>query len=110
VEAYSETQRLELAPYKVKVLVVIAGGVKTPIHETTPRPALREGALWSPTEDENLHKIDNGRSATFPPPEDFAEGVISDALGGKTGRTYRGKYSSTMNYVQGIMPNWLLVR
>ena len=109
MELYSETLRLELLPFDVKVLLVVAGGVKTVIGSNTPRPALQEGSLYRITEAEKNREFDTGNENSFLTADVFAERVVSDAVRGKTGRTWRGKFSTVMEYFVSLMPRWALV-
>ena len=112
----SETLRFELAPFGVRVVTCIAGGVKT--------------RVWA-----NFAEGDEGRAADLPPssryeaaaadiarlasgadglpssesPEVFAANLVNDVLAGATGKVYRGSEAGLTKWLLPIVPTWAMV-
>ncbi|RJE18899.1 hypothetical protein PHISCL_08766 [Aspergillus sclerotialis] len=87
--AYSETLKLEMSPFEVKVISLVAGAVDTTImsHGDLKLP---ENSLYKRAQKEIR---DRGNGLGVPsktPPVDFAKQVVKDILGGTNGPIWRG--------------------
>jgi len=107
----SETLRIELSPFGVKVLTVMVGSISTKFHENNPPFHLPVESLYRPIE----HAIVDSDSGKHSPegPEGmnvnvFAEHLVADVLGGKTGQIWRGKMASMTRWVSTWVPWGLL--
>ena len=84
LHAYSDTLRVELAPFSVNVMVVVTGGVKSNIART--HRELPDGSLYHPIEPEyqrrQLHSQEGAMEGTI-----YAEGVVGAALMKKPARS-----------------------
>ncbi|KAF7970420.1 hypothetical protein HWV62_24159 [Athelia sp. TMB] len=76
LHSFSDTLRVELAPFNVKVTSVIAGGVDTNISKPSSLPP---ASLYRPLEAIYQAKRVNTTGATMAP-RTFAKSVVSDAL------------------------------
>ena len=102
LHVYSDTLRIELAPFDVKVLVVVTGGVKSNIART--HRELPEGSLYHPLEVEyrrrQLHSQEAAMETTS-----YAEGVVEAALKAKPTRTlWRGNQAWNVWLLLTLMP------
>ncbi|KZP11235.1 NAD-P-binding protein [Athelia psychrophila] len=79
LHSYSDTLRVELAPFNVKVTSIIAGGVQTNIdmHSATSIPA---GSRYRPMEDIYQAKAAATRNTVMTDPRAFAKTVVDEAL------------------------------
>ena len=105
----SETLRLEMTPFDVKVVAIITGGVQTNIMANGPEPVLPSSSRYTFAE-KNIYARaageDVGSKTTS---EDYAERVVSDVLDGANGKIWRGKLASTVRYLSAF-PVSLYVR
>lgn len=109
VHSLDDTLRMEFKPLNVKVLTVIAGTVETNINTNSPRTELPSTSLYLPTE-EYLNKMHDGQAhPSRMKPHVFAEQVVSDVLGGMTGKTWRGAYVTTSRWLGPVLPNFVKV-
>ena len=102
LHAYSDTLRLELAPFDVNVMVVVTGGVKSNIART--HRELPEGSLYHPLNEEyqrrQLHSQEGAMEGTV-----YAKGVIKAALGTKPSRyLWRGHQAWNIWLLLRLMP------
>jgi 1-acylglycerone phosphate reductase len=73
LHAYSETLRVELAPFGVAVAVVVTGGVRTNIARTT--RALPEDSLFLPVEDSFVRRLRDSQVGAMDA-EEYARRVV----------------------------------
>ena len=102
LHAYSDTLRIELAPFGVNVMVVVTGGVKSNIART--HRELPEGSLYLPLNADyqrrQLHSQEDAMEGTV-----YAEGVVKAALGTKPTRSlWRGHQASNVWLLLTLMP------
>lgn len=102
LHAYSDTLRLELAPFDVNVMVVVTGGVKSNIART--HRELPEGSLYHPLNEEyqrrQLHSQEGAMEGTV-----YAKGVVEAALGTKPSRyLWRGHQAWNVWLLLRLMP------
>jgi len=77
LHAYSQTLRLELEPFDVRVLVVVTGGVKSRIARN--KRLLPEGSLYVEIEGDFQRRVVHSQDGAMPT-EVYARGVVSEAL------------------------------
>ena len=108
VDAYSDTLRLELSPFDVRVVTVVAAAVETNMnnpHASAPTTLPAEDSLFRPAE-KHIAK------ATIPsrmPVDKFAEKVVADVVGGANGRVWRGAFASRVWAIMTFCPRAVLV-
>ena len=108
-EIFSETLRLEMKTFGVKVLSVVTGGVETNVAANSAKFEPREGSFYVAT-DKELTRQSEGKTG-FPgmPAPIFADKIVADVLRGATGRVWRGKMASIVWFMTVWFPEWLLV-
>jgi 1-acylglycerone phosphate reductase len=77
LHAYSQTLRLELEPYDVRVLVVITGGVKSKIARTD--RVLPDNSLYLEIKGGFERRVKHSQERAMAT-EDYARGVVREAL------------------------------
>ncbi|KAL9073872.1 MAG: hypothetical protein Q9161_002704 [Pseudevernia consocians] len=102
LHAYSDTLRIELAPFDVNVMVVVTGGVKSNITRT--HRELPEDSLYRPLNADyqrrQLHSQEGAMEGTV-----YAEGVVRAALGIKPARSlWRGNQAWNVWLLLTLMP------
>ena len=102
LHAYSDTLRVELAPFDVKVIVVVTGGVQSNIART--HRELPGDSLYRPLETEyrrrQVHSQESAMETTV-----YAEGVVKAALKVKPARTlWRGHQAWNVWLALTLMP------
>ena len=102
LHAYSDTLRVELLPFDVKVLVVITGGVQSNIART--HRELPEDSLYHPLETEYRRRQVDSQEAAMQTTV-YAEGVVKTALKAKPARTlWRGHHAWNVWLALTLMP------
>lgn len=64
LHAYSNTLRLELAPFGVQVILIVTGGVKSRITRT--ERVLSEGSLYRPISAEYNRRVHHSQGPPYP--------------------------------------------
>jgi 1-acylglycerone phosphate reductase len=91
------------------VVTVVAGAVATSFKANIPEPNLPKNSLYLPVKD-TIESISRGEQVKNPMPSDaFAEEVVKDVLGGKTGQIWRGSGAGLGRIAKMLFPGWLLV-
>ncbi|GMG07353.1 unnamed protein product [Aspergillus oryzae var. brunneus] len=110
VTQLSETLRLELAPWGVTVVCLMAGTVTTAFHANEPEvvllPTSRYAAIRQTISDWATGRAGpKGCSA-----DEFAASTVDDVLGSTGGLVWKGPNSAAVQFVSRWCPTWLLVR
>ncbi|OQE38963.1 hypothetical protein PENCOP_c007G01379 [Penicillium coprophilum] len=79
LHSFSDTLRVELAPFGVHVTTIVTGGVQSRIARTD--RALKPGSLYSPIEAEYLRRVKHSQHNAMPN-ETYARSVVSQVLYG----------------------------
>ncbi|KAM0335287.1 hypothetical protein ACHAQA_000332 [Verticillium albo-atrum] len=104
---YSETLRMELAPFGVDVLTIMVGTVKSRFHVNDPF-ALPAGSLYAPIE-EIIAGWANGVSTPKGiSTEEFASMVARDVVESSTGVIWKGPNAGTMRTLAKWAPQSVL--
>ncbi|GME50240.1 Short-chain dehydrogenase/reductase SDR [Neofusicoccum parvum] len=108
LQSFSETLRLELQPFGVKVVTAVSGAVKSKIFTNAPALRLPEDSLYTPAEKEIVARaggadVEKNHSTL----EDYSRTLVSDILGGASGKVYRGSMSSIVKILTAWMPTFL---
>ncbi|KAF7586333.1 hypothetical protein BBP40_009061 [Aspergillus hancockii] len=106
----SNTLRLEMAPFGVKVVTVAAGTVETNIFRRSEESILPPGSMYKPAEKEIQGFADGSLINAAMPPAEFATKVVNDVLGGATGTIWRGKFATVGWFIFSFLPTWLIDR
>ena len=102
LHAYSNTLRVELAPFDVNVMVVVTGGVKSNIART--HRELPGDSLYRPLEAEYQRRLRHSQEGAMEATA-YAEGVVKAALGTKPTRSlWRGHQAWNVWLLLQIMP------
>ena len=105
----SETLRLELVPFGVKVMLVITGAVDSNIYTNAPEHRLPSASLYMPFERSFTARTKDVDVWSHTRTGDYAEQVVSDALGGANGRLWRGRLSWIVHFISNYLPASVLV-
>ena len=102
LHAYSDTLRIELAPFDVRVMIVVTGGVKSNIART--HRELPNDSLYHPVNSDyqrrQLHSQEGAMESTI-----YAEGVVRAALKNKPARSlWRGNQARNVWLLLKLMP------
>lgn len=105
----SQTLRVELAPFGVKVVTLYAGGIETGIWNSTAAYAeLKSDSVCQPMKKEVEH-IMSGAFMQNSPLDPFAEGVVAEITRYNPPRErWSGKLSSTVWWMNFLAPRWLI--
>ena len=102
LHAYSDTLRLELAPFNVNVMVVVTGGVKSNISRT--HRELPEGSLYHPLDAEYQRRLRHSQEGAMEATH-YAEGVVKATLATKPTRSlWRGHQAWKIWLLLTLMP------
>ncbi|KAJ5972952.1 uncharacterized protein N7479_002870 [Penicillium vulpinum] len=107
--SWSETLRLELQPFNIRVISLVTGAVATNIMShsdlTLPENSLYQKAL-SDIQLRGVGKDVSSRSA----PAEFAREVVKDIFGGASGPVWHGAMASMVKFTSKYMPTTVLDR
>ena len=95
----SETLRLEMTPFDVKVVTVITGVVGTNIMTNVSEVKLPPNSQYWPVERNIAARARGVDIKKKMKKEDFAEKVVSDVLGGTNGKIWRGELASAIRCI-----------
>ena len=109
ISLISETLRLELAPFHVKVITCITGAVKTNIMANSWKKELPADSIYKPAWKEISDRASGHDVPDTSTPEEFAQKLVKDVTSGATGKVYRGKLASMSNVLYTHMPTGTLV-
>ncbi|KAF7181113.1 hypothetical protein CNMCM7691_000242 [Aspergillus felis] len=107
--SWSETLRLEVQPFNIRVISLVTGSVATNVMShsnlTLPETSLYQKALPE-IQARGVGKDVSHKSA----PADFAREVVKDILGGASGPVWRGAMASMVKFMSKYMPTGILDR
>ena len=99
----SETLRLEIAPFGVKVITVMAGTVGTNFQNNNVTASVAQESMYKAA---GSKIADSAAGKLLPKAMDanvFAEQLVKDVLKGHSGLLWRGNHASVVKW----MANWL---
>lgn len=105
----SETLRVELAPFDVKVITCITGAVETNIMTNSYQRGLPEDSIYQPASKEITDRASGAEKIDRSSPEDFSQKLVKDVIGGSSGKVYRGKMASVSGFIATYVPSKTLV-
>ena len=106
LHSYSDTLRVELAPFGVKVVTVVTGGVKSNIART--HRTLPEGSVYLPIEEEYVARQTHSQANSVPN-EEYARRVVGHVLSGSGRDTIWEGGKSWLVYYASFLPRWVFV-
>ena len=105
----SETLRLELAPFDVKVITCVTGAIATELMSKSRKKELPGNSLYTPIANNIAARARGDDVKDASTAEDFAHGLVSDVLGGVSGHVYHGKLSTTTRILFPFLPAFIRV-
>lgn len=108
----SETLRLELSPFGVDVVTVMAGVVTSNFHANDINFDLPLNSGYAPIKSIIATWASGDAKPKGCSAEEFAEILVADVLdNGKTsGLVWRGPYAASLKFMTGWLPRFLMVR
>ncbi|EKG20606.1 hypothetical protein MPH_02133 [Macrophomina phaseolina MS6] len=109
LQSLSETLRLELQPLGVRVVTAVTGSVKSNVFANGPPLRLPAGSLYAAAEHEIAARaagmdVERDLPQTL---EQYSRNLVADVLGGASGKVYRGKHASTVDFLASWLPAFL---
>jgi len=110
INSLSNTLRLEMAPFNVRVVIIMTGAVNTKFYANagSDQFQLPSTSRYLPME-ETVRKYANGEDHIGVPARQYADKVVGDILGGAKGKIWSGGLAGIVRYVAPFMPGWLYV-
>ncbi|PWY80783.1 NAD(P)-binding protein [Aspergillus sclerotioniger CBS 115572] len=109
--SWSETLRLELQPFNIRVISLVTGTIATNIMSHT-NISLPENSLYQKALPEIQTRGVGKDIRNKTPPGEFAREVVRDILRGATGPVWRGSMAWVVRVMGGIVPvgvlDWVL--
>lgn len=107
LHSYSDTLRVELAPFGVRVVTVVTGGVKSNIARVDRK--LPTESVYAPIREEYETRVKHSQ-ANGMPNEAYARSVVRQVLGDKRKVTiWEGGKSWLVWFMTTFFPKWVLV-
>jgi 1-acylglycerone phosphate reductase len=107
LHAYSNTLRVELAPFGVKVIIIVTGGVKSNIARMD--RVLKEDSIYTPLSAEYLRRTKHSQEVGMPT-DKYAKSVVSQLLGRKPKEwIWEGFGANLVWFASTYLPRWVMV-
>jgi 1-acylglycerone phosphate reductase len=108
LHAYSNTLRVELAPFDVKVVTVVTGGVKSQIARLDRQ--LPPDSIYLPIDAEYLRRTKHSQEVGMPS-DQYAESVVSQLVRNSKPRfIWEGTSAKLVWFISTFLPHWVMVR
>ncbi|GAB7358449.1 hypothetical protein MBLNU230_g2514t1 [Neophaeotheca triangularis] len=104
LHAYSNTLRVELAPFGVRVCTIVTGGVKSNIART--HRELPEDSIYLPLREEYEGRLTHSQ-ANGVPNEEYARTVVKEVLKGKD-TVWAGGKAWLVYFLSQFFPRWVM--
>jgi 1-acylglycerone phosphate reductase len=105
LHAYSQTLRLELEPFGVRVQVIVTGGVQSNIART--KRSLPEASLYREIESDYMRRVSHSQEGAMKT-EVYAKGVVDAALVKAPPKwVWRGNQSWVVWLVSRVLGAWI---
>ncbi|KAJ5260472.1 hypothetical protein N7478_012077 [Penicillium angulare] len=102
IHAYSNTLRVELAPFGVKVTIVVSGRVQSRLSRI--KRTLKPDSLYKPMEEEYARRVEHSQGDATPA-DQFAATIVPQLLLAKPPLwVWEGKQSWTVWFLDGFVP------
>lgn len=106
LHSYSDTLRVELAPFNVKVVTIMTGGVISNIART--HRTLPEDSIYWPIAEEYERRLTHSQASGIPN-EQYARSVVSQVLRHPSrDKIWEGGKSWLVWFVSTFLPRWVL--
>ena len=105
----SDSLRLEMAPFGVKVVTVMTGTVDSRFFDNSPEYKLPSTSRYMPMEKTIARTAQGEDLGSKMETAVFADTVVADLLGGANGKIWRGKTSSLVRILWSFFPTFYLV-
>ncbi|USW48228.1 Putative short-chain dehydrogenase/reductase SDR, NAD(P)-binding domain superfamily [Septoria linicola] len=106
LHSYSNTLRVELEPFDVRVVTVVTGGVKSNIART--HRTLPEDSIYFPIEKEYTERLTHSQAQGVPN-EDYARRVVKQVLTKpKKDHLWEGGKAWLVWFVSNFLPRWVM--
>lgn len=109
LEILSETLRLEMAPFGVKVVEIVTGAVASNGQTYFGDLSLPPNSIYQPIEDVVVSRAQGHDGHPRMATKEFATLVVNDVLKGAVGRVWRGNDATTVKWSTALLPQSLLV-
>ena len=106
----SETLRLELAPFGVKVITGMLGHIESKIHDNDSWRGLPESSRYKAVEEQIAKTAEGKIGPKLEKVDDFARRFVADILGGATGQVWRGAGAQSVRAIGYHAPTSIIVR
>jgi len=107
LHAYSNTLRIEMAPFDVKVVTVVTGGVKSQIARVDRQ--LPSGSIYLPISAEYLRRTKHSQEVGMAT-DQYAPSVVSQILGSSKPRfIWEGYGARLVWFASTFLPYWVMV-
>ncbi|KOC12387.1 oxidoreductase, short-chain dehydrogenase/reductase family [Aspergillus flavus AF70] len=106
--SWSETLRLEVQPFNIRVISLVTGAVATNVMSHS-NMNLPENSLYQKALPEIQTRGVGDEVSNKSTPADFAREVVKDVLGGAAGPVWRGSMASMVKFISRYMPTGILV-
>jgi len=106
LHAYSNTLRVELAPFGVSVTTIVTGGVQSRIART--ERSLPEGSYYEPIREEYDRRQKHSQEGAMKT-EDYARSVVGKVLGGGRKWVWEGNLSWVAWFLDSFAPRGIWV-
>ena len=107
LHAYSDTLRVELAPFGVRVVTIFTGGVKSNIARIDRE--LADNSLYQPIKAEYARRVKHSQEQGMDTTR-YAASVAAQVLGTRKSTVWEGGKSWLVWFVSRFLPKWVLVR
>lgn len=104
VTAISDTLRLELAPFGVKVVTVVTGAVRTNILSIGVNFVIPANSMFKSIEKEIAARAWGEDGTPRMETAVYAEKVVADSLGGANRQIWRGSHASIVRFTSNLFP------
>ena len=105
----SETLRLELKPFGVVVLTAMLGHIESNFHVNDSWQGLPASSNYKSVEEQIAKSAQGKTGSKAEDLEDFARGLISDVLRGRSGQVWRGNRAQTVRFIGYHAPSSIIV-
>ncbi|ESZ94015.1 oxidoreductase, short-chain dehydrogenase/reductase family [Sclerotinia borealis F-4128] len=103
----SETLRLELAPFNVKVLTIVSGAVKADIYKKPGEFSLPPDSIYAPIASKVADVAEGKTNPEMMETHAYALKVVADVLKERNGLVYRGNWA-TVTHILSWSPSFIL--
>ncbi|KAK8052323.1 NAD(P)-binding protein [Apiospora rasikravindrae] len=105
--SFSETMRLELEPFGVTVVTIMAGTINTHFHDNEPTFQMPETSRYAAIKDLIVGWANGKLKPPGIAPEPFVEPIVGDIVGpGKGGVYWRGPWTGVIKILSEWSPQW----